>query len=1197
MNEREQIRFAIANLETQRAILGDSVVDTAVFTLREKLTDLDAYAESSRRSAQRKQVTILFANVSGFSGITEAIPDTHTLDIMNVLWRRLDGAISRQGGVIDKHMGDAVMGVFGVPTAREDDPERAVRAALGMRVAIREFVAEIESMRELGELPELMNENGRFVAENLTIQIGINTGPVMVGEVGTGDEYTVIGDAVNVASRLERTASPGGILISHETYLLVRDVFDVEPLGPVEIRGRSEPIPVYTVQVLKPRHFYGSGRGVEGVETRMVGRDTELDQLQAALHISLAEQRGQTVAVVGEAGIGKSRLLHEFSNWVAAQAENLVVFKGRTYERTRQLPYTLIRDLFAARFGILDSDPAAVVTEKLLEGMRPFVSGDEQELQKQVQSIAQLIGLEFVEEDTSSLVQLQKTELSERAFRYIAAFFMRVAAAADGVLIFLEDLHWADAGSLDLVEYLTRHCRQSPLLIVCLARPSLFIAPGYAGQHTGLLTAVNRRRPLNFQPDLLIELSTLSDAETEQLVNEILRKLPDIPAELMQLIVTKAEGNPFYVEELIKVLIDDGVLITGGDVWHLQRSQLPELRVPPNITGVIQARLDRLSALERATLQRAAVVGRVFWDTAVMYMNQRGDDPIDEPDTATALLALQKREMIFPRRAAIFTGAQTYTFKHAILHQVAYESVLLRERPLYHKQTADWLTLQSGERLGEYAGVIARHFEMAGEKQPAAELYEMAALRAEDTYQTELATDYYRRSLNLLSDKTHQAVNQLRLQERLGVLLAMQGRLVEAAQAFMTMRFTAVEDGDLVMQARAWLGLAELQQAQGDFDKMLQSVMAAEEVAWLINAEFTLAQTLMLKSHAYLRLGDMELASAAAKRALELSVRADVPELEIDCLQLLCNINLTWGRPDNAAAYMQQLEQRQRQLETLQELDEDDDLLPMVAHNRRALGWLHTQFGRFGQAAFHLLTALRVYRQLDKRQQVAQTLNTLGEAAFFRGSAKKAIPLFREALAVAEAIGDRQGALFYRTYLSQALLMDEVYDLAVAELLPVVQLVDDVSRMVRWRQLPAALSVLALAECGRNQWQPALTAAQRALTVAQHLRDFVLVAVARRALGIVLAASQHTSETAWVQVGDDVVTAVDCLEASVHDLETAVTAGKIHLRREWALSLFAAGQLAALDGDEARRDAMMQQAEAQAVELGIPMHALRLLAF
>lgn len=1132
VNDVKEVQNAIATLEAQRLILGDDVVDVTVATLREQLARLDVPepVDTGRLTAQRKQVTILFANVTGFSGFAEAIPDTTMLDVMNILWNRLDNAITNHGGLIDKHTGDGVMGIFGVPTARENDPERAIRAALAMRAALSDFLSDLGSMQQAGQFPQMGTNGSKNEFGNLRLNIGINTGAAMLGDVGNSrEEYTVIGDAVNVASRLERAASSGGILISHDTYMLVRGQFNVEPLGPIPLKGRTEAIPVYMVLGVKPRLFYASGRGVEGVETQMVGRDQELVQLQEMMKTAVQQKQGRVVTVIGEAGVGKSRLLHEFNNWVRSLSREFPSFKGRTYERTQETPYSLFRDLFATKFNIQENDPATSVQDKLLKGLRRYIDGDQEEIKNRVRYIAQLLGLEITTDVSTLGMGLEAHQIRERAYAHIAEFFDRLSADFPATLLFLEDIHWADDGSLDLIEYLAQICEKRPLVIITLARPSLF-----SRKTTSILTAQNGHRPQSKQLPLRIELNALTSQDSLKLTQNILHKIENIPSDLTELIVERSEGNPFYLEELIKVLIEDGIIVTGQDSWRVHANQLKEVRIPPNITGVLQARLDRLSGLERATLQRAAVVGRLFWDTAVIHMNELADDPISAADTMAALNALEKREMIFPRQSSQIVGAQTYIFKHALLQRVTYESVLLRIRPEYHRQVADWLVDLSGERLPEYANQVARHYEQAGDRQPAAELYEIAANRASETYKPEIASDYYRRALSLLSEQTFHTAAQLRLHEQMGRLLHAQARFLEASQTYMMMQHTAQEDGDLVAQAEAWLGLANVQNQQARYSEVLESASQAEQVAWLVNAETALAHALMFKTLAYQQLGNHERAINTANRLLDLTERLAIPEEFIRALAIMTNIYADLGQAEQLRTTLKRVSEQVNRLKLQHQSDQSKETKQSIAFGQATLGTLYNRINRYEQGAYQLLSALRLYRENESLQLVGQTLNELGETVRLRGSAERALSLYREALQIARLTGDVYAGMVYRTNLGVTLVTLGEFKTAVKEFNKVTKLSEDVSKIVNWHENVKLYTHIALAKVGLDEANDAVAPALVALETAHEQNQPMKIICAWRVMGQVLAAAvQETidfqSKTYYAQ---------DCFAQSMSVLET-----------------------------------------------------------
>ncbi|MBN1260858.1 MAG: AAA family ATPase, partial [Anaerolineae bacterium] len=297
MSEISQLEEAILALEQQRSVLSDAVVDVALAPMREKLAALRAQVGESRfpGTRQRKQVTVLFADISGFTALAREMDAEDVTELMNAVWQRLDAIILDLGGVIDKHMGDGVMALWGVNSGREDEPERAVRAALHMQDALRTFRDE----REL----------------DLAMRVGVHTGPALLGAIGITAEFTAMGTTVNLASRLEGIAPVDGVLISYETYQRVRGHFDIRPLPPVWVKGSSVLLDVYQVLRIRPRVFHPSTRGVEGVETRMVGRQVEFERLRRAFKDVIEAGAFRVVTIVGEAGIGKSRLLAEFDDW------------------------------------------------------------------------------------------------------------------------------------------------------------------------------------------------------------------------------------------------------------------------------------------------------------------------------------------------------------------------------------------------------------------------------------------------------------------------------------------------------------------------------------------------------------------------------------------------------------------------------------------------------------------------------------------------------------------------------------------------------------------------------------------------------------------------------------------------------------------------------------------------------------------
>jgi predicted ATPase len=446
----------------------------------------------------------------------------------------------------------------------------------------------------------------------------------------------------------------------------------------------------YLVKQAKPRAFRMESRGVEGIETRMVGRDAELLTLQNIFRDAMEDNETRVVSVVGEAGVGKSRLLYEFEKWVELLPEEIWYFRGWATAGMQTVPYATIRRMFAHRFEILESDSAAVVRQKLHARMSAALNPN------QVDLVGHLIGYDLPANQALQNA-LESESFRERALACLVYYLQ--TKSSEPTVIFLEDMHWADDSSLDFIDHLAVALPEAHLLVVCLMRPEFFERrPGWGEGRKAHIS---------------LELKALSRRESRELVSEILQKVNDIPSQLRDLVVEGSEGNPFYVEELIKMLINDGVIQSGHGYWQVELERLANVSVPSTLTGVIQARLDRLPDKERALLQRASVVGRLFWDAAVAELSMDAVEGFERGEIITLLEDVRERELVFRREHSTFAETEEYIFKHALLRDVTYETVLLSLRRIYHKQVAIWLEVVAGDRLGEYLGLIASHYELA----------------------------------------------------------------------------------------------------------------------------------------------------------------------------------------------------------------------------------------------------------------------------------------------------------------------------------------------------------------------------------------------------------------------------------------------------------------------------------------------------
>lgn len=485
-----------------------------------------------------------------------------------------------------------------------------------------------------------------------------------------------MGDAINLAARMEQNAPPGGVLITHDTYKLVRGVFDVLVQEPIVVKGKAEPVQTYLVERAKPRAFRVGTRGVEGIETRMVGRASELLMVKKIYQDTIEDSASQVVTVVGEAGVGKTRLIDEFVGWLDIQSEDVHYFKGRAASITQSVPYSLWQDLFAYRFGILESDRTSDALNKFRDGMGDVIEADRADI------IGQYLGFEF---SSSSAVSnmLGSPNFTLLAKAYLVEYFRNMLSGGPCIVV-LEDLHWADDSSLDLVRHIVEKIPHYRLFVVGAARPGLYKRRPHWGEG---LDSFSR-----------VELKRLSKHASKQLTAEIFQRVEDMSWQLQDLVVDGAEGNPFYLEELVKMLVESGVIETGIDKWVVHENKLTEVRVPETLTGVLQTRLDKLPLQAKTVLQRASVVGRTFWDSLV---SELAVDAVNEAEVGPSLIALRNREFVFRREKSSFIDAREYIFKHDVLRDVTYETLLLKSRRGYHRQVARWLEITAGERLGE----------------------------------------------------------------------------------------------------------------------------------------------------------------------------------------------------------------------------------------------------------------------------------------------------------------------------------------------------------------------------------------------------------------------------------------------------------------------------------------------------------------
>jgi class 3 adenylate cyclase/tetratricopeptide (TPR) repeat protein len=598
----------------------------------------------------RKTVTVVFTDVTGSTALGERLDPESLRRVMGRYFDEVRAVLERHGGTVEKFIGDAVMAVFGIPQLHEDDALRAVRAAWGMQEA-------------LAALNERLQEELGVAIQTRT---GVNTGEVVAGDASVG-QTLVTGDAVNVAARLEQAAAPGEVLLGPATYRLVRDAVEVEPTEPLNLKGKEEPVPAYRLRAV----IAGAAGTTRHTESPLVGRDRELSMLQWAFDRAVSERTSHLATVLGAAGVGKSRLAEEFVHRTGSRA---TVLRGRCLPYGDGITFWAVVEAMHQAGGITDQDDPAEARAKLAG----LVQGEEQ-ADRIAERVAQVMGL------------VANHAVPEETLWAIRKLFESVARDKPLVLVF-DDIHWAEPTFLDLIEHIADWSREAPILLLCLGRHELLdLRPHWGG---GKMNATT------------ISLEPLTEDQSEQLVGNLLGRA-ELPAEASARIADAAEGNPLFVEEMVGMLIDDGLLRRDDGHWIPTRD-LSTLSVPPTIQALLAARLDRLASEERQVIERASVMGRTFYRGAVTEL---APDPL-KPDVARQLLALVRRELIRPQRSE-FAGEDTYRFRHILIRDSAYEAMPKEVRADLHERFAAWLEHAAGERVREFEEIIAYHLEQA----------------------------------------------------------------------------------------------------------------------------------------------------------------------------------------------------------------------------------------------------------------------------------------------------------------------------------------------------------------------------------------------------------------------------------------------------------------------------------------------------
>lgn len=980
MPSRQELQQAIETLEAQRGLLDDDVVETSLQALRRQLQALEG----------QPATTLLHAVLSSNHSTTDSTAAGQMLSALYAMQMRLKTVAIELGATIDPEAGYDILARFEGDSSNEA-AERAVEAALTMQ----------------GEM-QAHNTQQRSSRKHFRVHVGIHS--LDVHTVPSGDALLR-----RITNAIMEEAPPNGVLISHQTFQLVRGKFVIHHARPILSDAVAGPLRTYEVSRARVLPQSVQSDEIAGVRTRLVGRVTELRRLQDTLRQVITERQAQVLTIIGEGGVGKSRLILEYLRWLDMIPEGIWLFYGQAMPASRQQAYGLLQHIITTRFEIDQGDSLVNAQDKLVRG---FVEHLGQSNAYKAHFIGHLIGFDFSKSNYLQGIIHDSRQIRDCAFNYLGQYLETLAHNNDYPLVFvLEDIQWADDGSLELLSYLLHNLSHLPLLIVATARPDL--------------EAVHPDWGINLPHYSEMELPPLSDRATKLLIAEILRNVTELPRELQRMIAAQAAGNPYYVWELIRLLIEDQIITPQPDHWQLDRDRLADMQTLPSLLEIMQARAQLLPDESLSILQRAAVIGTTFWDRAVVDL-AKDEDRADPEQILTRLQSMAHQNLIIAQRHSSFADTVEYQFSHTMLQQMIYEQIPAADRVYYHARAATWLIGRSMDRIGHYAAVIADHYNAANETQRAVKWYGMAGKQAQDTYAPQMAIRHYQKALDLMHDRSTDVAQGTSLLKGLGYTLSLQTRYAESIEAYETLIELAT---DVIDKAHAWNSLSTIHSRIGDQRAALEAAVQAETLALRAGSsvEDELARAWMCQCKAWLRLGDHQRATSLAHQALNLSTKIQNRNLIADGFNVMGSI-------------MMSVE------------------------------------GNFEMAMTYFNKALELARESGNRRHEGALSNNIAEVARARGDYQTALVMFQEAEKVAVETGSRRGEIVTVCNISAAWLGLGEYKAAAKNIL---RILPDVETVGLVEQLIEALQLLAEAQVGLGEIDDALKTARRALSVAQ----------------------------------------------------------------------------------------------------------------
>jgi predicted ATPase/class 3 adenylate cyclase len=912
---------------------------------------------------QRRHVTILFVDLSGFTSLSEKMDSEELYSLIEQYIRILVNDVYKYEGTVDKLTGDGLMALFGAPIAHENNAERALRAAIEMR----------EDVFRLSE------SDANLSGADLNVHIGLNSGPVIVGGVGSNMlmNYTAIGDSVNMSKRLEENAGPGMILVSENVYRQTKELFEYQALSPLSLKGISQPVPAYTLMGSKSKP--GVVRGLEGLHAPMIGRENEMVQLSQMVARLAADRQGGLALVMGEAGLGKTRLVRELRSGLAPNA--LKVLEGHSLTYRKSIAYWIFQDVVRSLLNIASDVPETVLRQALHDKVQEVLSNG---VEYTLPYLEHLMSLKLsdpqAEERLSYLTPEQLRQQTFLAFRDL----LRAEANRVPLLVVLEDFHWADETSIDLFFFMFDVLRKAPIMIIAVSRSFESEVPAL------IQTRARQRLGENFR---CVQLEPLPPEQSKQLFYSLLA-IPNLPDELREQIIQRSSGSPFYLEEILRMLIETNVIYRDGEFWKLTPgADASTIGVPDTLQGLILARFDRLNLPQKRLLQTAAVIGYQF-NLQVLKLVMPGGN---ERDLQSVLKLLVEREFIVPRSNPMENG---YVFKNVIVSDTIYGTLLQRDRRELHARVADAIEEHYAGRLDSQVELLASHFLRGARLERALYYLILAGQKAARGYANEQARQQFEQALSLMTKIDYSTQQALQIHIGLGDVLVIIGEY-QAGRDHYQVALETISDEDQQQFAAESVSLqrmiATTFERQGDYEKSLSRLHRASQILSMYHLDLPVEQARIFNDMGwiYFRRGKTDQAETCLNQALELGRVTN----QIDVIASIYN------RLGGVFFQKEKFEQAVEYVHLSLELREKIGDIAAVARSYNNLGLLDWKRGNWDTALENFDQALRLQLNLGDVEGMIELNTNIGMLQLDRGNIDEARRCLSEALSTAQQIG------------------------------------------------------------------------------------------------------------------------------------------------------------------------------------------------